>query len=180
MTKIHFTQEEDQFILSFLTNSGENLDEKKKKWKVLAKIFKDQFPGSNKKGKALHAHFNNSLNPKLNRGHFTNEEDHILLQYIEKFGTQYRKIAMLMERPENMIKNRFIHHIQKNPSDEKIKKIKNMSKDAKKKKISEEKKINKISEEEKINKISEKEKFDMKVLFDLLHEDFIDWGMKIV
>jgi hypothetical protein len=126
MTKISFTNEQDQFILSLLVDSDPKLPEKQK-WKVIGNIFREQFPKSMKKGKEIKAHYDNSLNPNLNRGPFTNEENQLLLQYLYSFGTQFRRIVMLLKRPENMIKNHFFHHIKKNLSDEEIGKIKKIS-----------------------------------------------------
>lgn len=59
-------------------------------------------------GKQCREHWFNKLNPELKRGNWTTEEDELIFQLYQKYGTSWSKIEKhLPGRTENAIKNRF-------------------------------------------------------------------------
>ena len=56
----------------------------------------------------------NILDPGINKGQWSKEEDQIIVKEFEKIGPKWSRISQkLRGRPENMVKNRWYSHIRK-------------------------------------------------------------------
>lgn len=107
LMKGSWTRQEDEIIISYVKTYG------CKSWTKLASLL----PG--RIGKQCRERWLNHLNPDLNRGPWSPEEDQLLMSLHEQFGNHWSKIASLMpSRADNMIKNRWYSTLSKrSPSD---------------------------------------------------------------
>ena len=56
----------------------------------------------------------NYLDESINLDKFTQEEDDIILYYLEKNGAKWSEITKILNgRPENMVKNRYYAYLKK-------------------------------------------------------------------
>jgi hypothetical protein len=56
----------------------------------------------------------NYLAPSIKRGEWTNEEDNIIIEYVQKFGTKWAKLSKIIQgRTDNDIKNRWYSPLSK-------------------------------------------------------------------
>ena len=95
MKKGSWKKEEDNLILNLISKYG-------KKWAKISKIIK------NRNGKQIRDRYLNILNPNINKKKFSIEEDFLLINLYEKFGSKWSKITTYFEnRTCDMIKNRF-------------------------------------------------------------------------
>ena len=95
MKKGSWKKEEDKLILNLISKYG-------KKWSKISKIIK------NRNGKQIRDRYLNILNPNINKKKFSIEEDFLLINLYEKFGSKWSKIKTYFEnRTCDMIKNRF-------------------------------------------------------------------------
>ena len=95
MKKGSWKKEEDKLILNLISKYG-------KKWSKISKIIK------NRNGKQIRDRYLNILNPNINKKKFSIEEDFLLINLYEKFGSKWSKIKTYFEnRTSDMIKNRF-------------------------------------------------------------------------
>lgn len=115
LLKGSWTRQEDEVIINFVHTYG------CKSWTKLASLL----PG--RIGKQCRERWLNHLNPDLNRGPWTPEEDQQLLLLHEQFGNHWSKISYLMpSRADNMIKNRWYSTLSKKTKAEVEESIKNL------------------------------------------------------
>jgi hypothetical protein len=110
----------------------------------------------------------NTLDPKIRKGKFNNEEDRLLIEGIRQYGARWKLIALKIgKRTENMVKNRWHSHLKKlmkKNQPEELKTLLGIIKAKNRKKFEEElqenpQNIEKINEKrEKVFIIEEKEK----------------------
>lgn len=107
LLKGSWRREEDEIIIKFVHTYG------CKSWTKLAKML----PG--RIGKQCRERWINHLNPEINKGPWTAEEDHQLMLLHEQYGNSWSKIAAHMpSRADNMIKNRWYSTISKKTKEE--------------------------------------------------------------
>lgn len=98
-----WSHEEDLKLLDLVKIHGT------KKWATIAKII-NSTSNSNlvRKGKHCRERWYNHLNPDINKGEWSYEEDLILLNEQSKLGNKWSSIAKCLEgRTENAVKNRW-------------------------------------------------------------------------
>jgi hypothetical protein len=102
LVKGSWTREEDEMIVRFVQENGI------KDWTKLATLL----PG--RMGKQCRERWRNHLDPDVNRAPWTDDEDQILINWHEKIGSKWVKIAeYLPGRSDNAIKNRWNSTIAK-------------------------------------------------------------------
>ncbi|OMJ77478.1 hypothetical protein SteCoe_22914 [Stentor coeruleus] len=78
-----------------------------KKWAKIAKVLNEKF-NSHRKGKNCRERWNNHLNPEINKGEWSYEEDLILLKEFKNIGKKWSSISKVLSgRTENAVKNRW-------------------------------------------------------------------------
>ncbi|CAI9770232.1 unnamed protein product [Fraxinus pennsylvanica] len=91
-----WTKEEDDVLIELVGKQGN------KKWSEVAK----HLPG--RIGKQCRDRWHNHLNPEINKGAWTKEEDEILINAHAVYGNKWAEMTKLLPgRPENSIKNRW-------------------------------------------------------------------------
>jgi len=66
------------------------------------------------KGKQVRDRYINILDPEINKGLWTVEEDKIIIKEYNTIGPKWSRISQKLKgRPENMVKNRWYSHIRK-------------------------------------------------------------------
>jgi hypothetical protein len=96
LVKGSWTRQEDEMIIHFVQENGI------KDWSKLASLL----PG--RLGKQCRERWRNHLDPDVNRAPWTDEEDQILIDWHEKIGSKWVKMAdYLPGRSDNAIKNRW-------------------------------------------------------------------------
>lgn len=95
--KSHFSPREDKRLVQIVKKLGaEN-------WAEVSKAFRDKTP------KQCHYRWKNYMNPSLNRGEWTKEEDDFIVGKFQELGTKWAIISSMMpKRSPNDIRNRFI------------------------------------------------------------------------
>jgi hypothetical protein len=106
-----FTFEEDVVLIE-LVKQFSDVSNEIQKWKKITIFFNSKFQESKRKGKHLRYHYDNTLNPSLKRAKFTEKENEDFLFLFTLHGKQFRKIARVMNRTENSVKNHFHNHIE--------------------------------------------------------------------
>lgn len=98
-----WTHEEDQKLLDLIKLHGV------KKWATIAKALNSSSDSKLiRKGKHCRERWHNHLNPDINKGEWSYEEDLILLKEQNKLGNKWSSIAKCLEgRTENAVKNRW-------------------------------------------------------------------------
>ncbi|KAG4982182.1 Transcription factor MYB27 [Glycine soja] len=95
-------QEEDEQLTSFVTRLGE------RRWDSLAKV-----AGLKRSGKSCRLRWMNYLRPNLKHGHFSVEEEQLIVQLQQQLGNKWAKIARkLPGRTDNEIKNFWRTHLR--------------------------------------------------------------------
>lgn len=95
-SKSYWNQSEDDALRKLVGEDGPN------KWKSYAK----EIPG--RTGKQCRERWANHLNPTINKGTFTPEEDAIIARAVDEFGYKWADIATLLPgRTDNLVKNRY-------------------------------------------------------------------------
>ncbi|CAD8078206.1 unnamed protein product [Paramecium sonneborni] len=80
----------------------------KRNWGMIASIM------NWRTGKQIRERFINKLNPEIRAEPWSKEEDLIVMEAYQKYGSRWTEISKLLKgRPENMIKNRFYSFIRK-------------------------------------------------------------------
>ena len=93
--KGQWTKEEDDLLIQYVEQYGT-------KWTEISKKMK------NRTGKQIRDRYLNSLQPSINKSHFTEEEDKKILELYAKYGKAWSGIACeLPGRTADMVKNRF-------------------------------------------------------------------------
>ncbi|XP_040864051.1 transcription factor MYB27 isoform X1 [Glycine max] len=96
-------QEEDEQLTSFVARLGE------RRWDSLAKV-----AGLKRSGKSCRLRWMNYLRPNLKHGHFSVEEEQLIVQLQQELGNKWAKIARkLPGRTDNEIKNYWKTHLRK-------------------------------------------------------------------
>ena len=96
LKKGRWTRDEDEKIRKFVEEYGT------KEWVLIAKHLEGRV------GKQVRERWLNHLDPSINKGPWTTEEDEIFLSLHQKLGNKWTKIAeSLPGRTENAIKNRY-------------------------------------------------------------------------
>ena len=95
-----WTPEEDKRLLMLVQDYGKN-------WEKLSGYFI-------KTGKQIRERYINNLVPSIKRQPFSFEEDAIIMDSFNTFGTKWNLISKKLQgRPQNSIKNRFYSHLKK-------------------------------------------------------------------
>jgi len=114
LSKAPWTQEEDEILVQVINDKGP------KKWKEIA-IELNKRLGNLKvfrQGKQCRERWINHLDPQINRGAWSSEEDIKLLETHLQIGKRWAEIAkVLKSRTENAVKNRWNSIIKKYRSD---------------------------------------------------------------
>lgn len=93
--------QEDQQLIELINQFG------KKKWSKIAKHLNNQFH-QERIGKNCRERWNNHLNPEINKGEWSYEEDLNLLVSYKKYGRKWSSISKILKgRTENAVKNRW-------------------------------------------------------------------------
>ncbi|CAD8065839.1 unnamed protein product [Paramecium primaurelia] len=96
-----WSAEEDQQLLELVKIHKRN-------WGMIASIM------NWRTGKQIRERFINKLNPEIRAEPWSKEEDLIVMEAYQKYGSRWTEISKLLKgRPENMIKNRFYSFIRK-------------------------------------------------------------------
>ena len=102
LKKGQWTLEEDKLLEYWVRENGP------KKWEDCGRFIQGR------KGKQCREHWNNCLNPELQKGHWSPEEDFLIMFFYEKCEGSWKNIIPLFSgRSENSIKNRFFSQLRK-------------------------------------------------------------------
>ena len=100
ISKMKWTKEEDDFIISIQEKFGNN-------WALISKILKKRSP------KQIRDRFTNNLDPKIQRGNFSLSEDLKILELLNVYGTKWSKISEHFEnRSSDIIKTRYYSSVK--------------------------------------------------------------------
>jgi hypothetical protein len=111
LTKGSWTREEDQIIIDFVRENGS------KRWQKVSTLL----PG--RIGKQCRERWRNHLDPAVDHSPWTVDEDNRLRALHQEFGNQWVKIAALMSRSDNAVKNRWNAALRKDAGVGEIKKV---------------------------------------------------------
>jgi len=106
LVKGPWTTEEDQKLIAWVKAEGPT------KWAQCANFIKGR------SGKQCRERWFNNLNPGVKKGNWTKEEDELIFELYQKYGSSWSKIAKYINgRTENAIKNRFYSTLRKLAAD---------------------------------------------------------------
>lgn len=108
LVKGPWTAEEDERLKTWVSQEGPT------KWSQ-ASVFIN-----GRSGKQCRERWFNTLNPNVKKGNWSQEEDNLIFELYQKYGSSWSKIARLIPgRTENAIKNRFYSTSRKLAADKK-------------------------------------------------------------
>lgn len=108
LVKGPWTPDEDQKLIIWVNTEGPT------KWAQCSAFIQGR------SGKQCRERWFNNLDPGLKKGGWTEEEDEMIFEYYQQYGSSWSKIAKLMPgRTENAIKNRFYSTLRKLAADKK-------------------------------------------------------------
>ena len=120
LVKGPWTQEEDQKLIAWVQAEGPT------KWAQAASFIKGR------SGKQCRERWFNNLCPGVKKGNWSEEEDEMIFQLYQKYGSSWSKIAKYIPgRTENAIKNRFYATLRKIAADKKKTCLENSTNDIK-------------------------------------------------
>ncbi|CEL93040.1 unnamed protein product [Vitrella brassicaformis CCMP3155] len=109
---LNWTPDEDQVLFKLVQQSKDDQNKQRRTgsiaWKKLAEDLKTYFPNSEvtRSGRQCRERWLGTLDPSLNRGPFTPDEERSIVEAHAKLGNQWAKIAkMLPGRTENKIRS---------------------------------------------------------------------------
>jgi hypothetical protein len=106
-----WTNREDKMVLKLMKQYGRD-------WGLISKLM------ISRSGKQIRDRYLNSLDPCLNKGKFSKEEDDIIMKYYLKFGSKWTKIASFLKgRSGDMVKNRFYTFLKKHAEEVKANRL---------------------------------------------------------
>jgi len=106
LVKGPWTPEEDQKLIAWVKREGPT------KWAQAANFIKGR------SGKQCRERWFNNLNPGVKKGNWSKEEDELIFELYQKYGSSWSKIAKYIPgRTENAIKNRFYSTLRKLAAD---------------------------------------------------------------
>lgn len=94
--RFFFTPEEDQKLMELVEEYG--LDQ----WNLIATIL-----GNDRKPRQCLNRYKNYLSPTINRGEWTEEEEHILAEKFDQMGPAWKSIAKILNRSDVNVRNHF-------------------------------------------------------------------------
>ncbi|KAL4436430.1 hypothetical protein ABPG74_002996 [Tetrahymena malaccensis] len=106
LSQIPWTKEEDDLLTQIYLDFKKQ--DKQNKWSDISKVLENKTKIF-RRGKQCRERWNNYLDPDMNRGNWSDEEDYKLLSIALEIGsTQWSSLAKrLSKRTENAVKNRF-------------------------------------------------------------------------
>lgn len=108
LVKGRWTAEEDQKLVTWVKTEGAS------KWAQCANFIKGR------SGKQCRERWFNNLNPDVKKGNWSKEEDELIFQLYQKYGSSWSKVAKFLPgRTENAIKNRFYSTLRRLAADKK-------------------------------------------------------------
>ena len=91
-----WSPQEDMLLIKLVEEHGRN------DWSLIASIL------GNKRSKQCRERYHNHLNPTINKGDWTDEEEALIIELQKSYGNQWAKIAdHFPGRTDNAIKNRY-------------------------------------------------------------------------
>lgn len=104
LSKAPWTSTEDKILCEVMMSRGDKIQ-----WKDVANELNTRYKGEVlRTGKQCRERWTNHLDPSVNRGAWTDDEDIKLLQYLLEHGKKWSEISRLMaNRTENAVKNRW-------------------------------------------------------------------------
>ena len=107
--KRSWTQEEDTALLALIKRIGVG------KWQVITNLLEIEYKIMGRTGKQCRERWLNHLNPEVNKGPWTQEEEEQLFMLRKAFGHKWKLIAQNMPgRSDNEVKNHFYKKVRKN------------------------------------------------------------------
>jgi len=104
-----WSKEEDEELLEYIRTIGTN-------WSLISKYI------PSRTGKQIRDRYLNALDPNVNRGKFTEEEDDKIIELYKQYGPAWSKISsQIIGRTGDMIKNRFYSTLKKNINNKQVK-----------------------------------------------------------
>jgi hypothetical protein len=109
--RLKFIPEQDHFLCDLISKYQPD-NKETTAWRFIKLEFNSKYSKTNRTVKQLKNHYNNVLNQKLNRLSFSKNEEMQLIDLYHEHGRHYRKIAEIMGRTVNSVKNHCMKHLK--------------------------------------------------------------------